>query len=422
MTVIAPFTTEKYGAEKNRPPNDPRAAVAANALRASTTEIDVFDVGDEDGDIPPRGWLLGNAFCRKILSGLIAAGGVGKTTYRIAQALSLATGRPLTGEHVFLRARVLIVWLEDDLLELRRRVRAAMLHHAIKAADVAGYLFLTTSRGLKVAEYGSEKGQRVVQGGLYTALSVAIDNLKFDLICIDPAVKAHALEENDNPAIDDFATFLTTLAAEKDIAVDLLTHERKSGGDPGDVNRGRGAGSQKDAARLMYTLTPMSEDDAKPLGVGAEERRLLVRVDSAKVNIAPPSTKATWFKLVGVSLGNGDETYPHGDTVQTLEPWTPAPLFDGLTDADLNRALRRIEAGLPDGRKYSVAGAAKDRAAWRAVQAEFPKLAEERCKAIVATWTKNEIFEVGEYDDPVRRRQVVGILAVRLVGEIEGGQ
>jgi hypothetical protein len=47
----------------------------------------------------------------------------------VAQLLSLATGRPLTGEHVFQRCRVLIVSLEDDADELRRRVLAAMLHH-----------------------------------------------------------------------------------------------------------------------------------------------------------------------------------------------------------------------------------------------------------------------------------------------------
>ena len=54
----------------------------------------------------PRQWLLGNVFCRKFLSQLLADGGVGKTALRYAQYISLAIGRSLTGEHVFVRCRV----------------------------------------------------------------------------------------------------------------------------------------------------------------------------------------------------------------------------------------------------------------------------------------------------------------------------
>jgi len=93
---------------------------------------------------PPRGWLLGNTFCRRFLSSLIRDGGVGKTAVRYAQALALATGRDLTGEHVFQRARVLIISLEDDADELRRRILAARLHFNIPASDLDGWLFLSS--------------------------------------------------------------------------------------------------------------------------------------------------------------------------------------------------------------------------------------------------------------------------------------
>src|SRR5437762_1102867 len=77
------------------------------------------------GDIivpPPRSWLLGNVFCRRFVSSLIGEGGTGKTALRYAQLMSLATKRPLTGEHVFQRSRVLILSLEDDADELDRRL------------------------------------------------------------------------------------------------------------------------------------------------------------------------------------------------------------------------------------------------------------------------------------------------------------
>ena len=386
---------------------------------APTPRLELFDVGDEDGNIPPRQWLLGATFCRGNLSGLISAGAAGKTTVRILQALSLAAGRELTSEHVFVRSRVMIICLEDDMTELRRRVRAAMLHHKVTPSEVKGFLILTTPRDLKIAELENERG-KVVAGGLYRALSEAVDELKLDLVCIDPAIKAHALRENDNAEIDAFASLLTGFATEKNIAIDLLSHERKaSAAEAGDVNRGRGAGSQKDAARLVYTLTGMSETEAATLGVSDIERKSLVRIDSAKVNIAPPTATTTWFRFVGVNLENGDATYPNGDNVQTVERWMPAPLFDGLSESDLNCILRKLGSGMGDGRRYSLASAAKDRAAWHAVHEKFPDINEKRCRVIIAAWQKNKLFEVGEYDDPVRREKATGILSAKLIGRIE---
>ena len=87
-------------------------------------ELGEWDAGDDSAPIPPRGWLLGNIFCRGFVSSLIAEGGAGKTALRTAQALALTSGRPITGEHVFQRCRVLIVSLEDDMDELRRRPAA----------------------------------------------------------------------------------------------------------------------------------------------------------------------------------------------------------------------------------------------------------------------------------------------------------
>jgi hypothetical protein len=60
---------------------------------------------------------------------------------------------------------------------------------------------------------------------------------------------------------------------------------------------GRGSSGIKDAGRLVYTLTPMSEDEAKLFDIPAEDRLLHVRLDSAKVNIVRRGGKATWFKL-----------------------------------------------------------------------------------------------------------------------------
>jgi hypothetical protein len=102
----------------------------------------VLDAGYDIELPPPRAWLLGNIFCRKFLSSLFGDGGVGKTALRYAQYLSLATGRSLTGEHVFQRCRVLIISFEDDLDELRRRILAVRIHFKVTLRGSEGVALL----------------------------------------------------------------------------------------------------------------------------------------------------------------------------------------------------------------------------------------------------------------------------------------
>ena len=259
----------------------------------------------------------------------------------------------------------------------------------------------------------------MTDGALYRAISKEIDRLALDVVCIDPAIKAHALDENSNPEMDAFASLLVGLAQDKSIAVDLLSHERKAvGAEPGDVNRGRGAGSVKDAGRLAYTLTGMSKDEAKGFDVSEADRKLLFRIDNAKVNLAPPDATTRWFRLVGVNLDNGNETYPSGDNVQTCEAWKVPALFGDTTTADINRVLAKLGAPMPNGRRYSTAPNATARAAWKVVQEHFPSIGEKRCREMVATWERNKLFEIGEYHDPQERKSSTGILSAKLI--IEG--
>jgi hypothetical protein len=377
----------------------------------------IIDAGDDDREIPPRGWLLGNTFCRGFISGLLAQGGAGKTALRVAQALALTTGRELTGEHVFQRCRVLIVTLEDSIDELRRRVRAARLHHGVAAENVKGWLYLWAPAGMKVAEH-RDGSRAVVAGELERHLRLEIAARRIDLVMIDPLVKAHGCEENDNGAIDAVAIILARLAVDLNCAVDTLHHAPKAGAaEPGDANRGRGASAFRDAARLLYTVTGMTETEREQFGLSEAERRSLIRLDSAKMNIAPPSIEARWFKIVGVPLENKTDLYPHGDEVPTVEPWTPPDLWREISTLVANEILDKIDHGPGEGRQYSGAKqATDDRAAWRVVKTRLPDLSDEQCKTVIATWIKTGILEKGNYQDPVLRKPRSGLTVVKRPG------
>src|SRR5262249_46064277 len=210
-------------------------------------------------------------------------------------------------------------------------------------------------------------------------------------------------------AMDFVCDLLVTLAIEYDIAVDAPHHTKKGQLAPGDPDAGRGGSAARDAGRLIYTLTAMSEDEAKQFGINPENRAAYVRLDKAKVNLAPPARVAEWFKLVGVPLDNGNDEYPSGDEVQTVEPWTPPKLWEGLATETLNAALSEIDAGLPNGQRYTDAGGGKgERAAWKVVQKHCPTRNEGQCREMIKTWIKNGVLYAVEYDDPIDRRERKG--------------
>ena len=392
VTETAEFTTVE--------PEPPNADAKAS--------LNEWDAGDDDEAIPPRGWLLGNVFCRRFVSSILADGGSGKTALRIAQALALASGRPITGEQVFQRARVLIISLEDDKDELRRRVRAACLHHGISQDMVRGWLFLAAPDAAAGRLMVPDEAGRAKPSTLVESLDAAITHREIDAVIIDPFVKSHAVDENNNAAMDAVVQLLANVAAKRNVVIDVPHHTSKGLNTPGNADSGRGASAMKDAARLVYTLTRMTPEEAKTYGIVEKDRRRLIRMDSAKVNIAP-SAQAKWFRLVGVQLRNGTKLYPYGDEVQTVETWTPHDAWADLSGHLLNRILDDIDAGLPDGNRYTDAPRATDRAAWHIVTKHAPSKTEADARRIIKTWVKNGVLTAETYENPATRKDVKGL-------------
>jgi hypothetical protein len=355
---------------------------------------------------PPRGWLLGDQFCRRFVSSIVAPGGSGKSSLRYAQALAMATTRKITGQHIHHRCKVLMLSLEDDFDEMERRTFAACIHHAIDIEELDGWLFYGAPKLMKIAEMN---GRERVKGKLEAALRAEIEDIRPDVVMLDPFVKTHSLEENDNGAMDYVCDILASMAIEYNVAVDVPHHAKKGGSGAGDADLGRGGSAIRDAARLVYTLTVMSTEEAETFQIEERERKAYVRLDSAKVNLVAGTAPSAWYRLVGVPLGNGDEQYPHGDNVQTLECWSPPETWDNFPNETVNAVLDEIEKGLPDGSRYSPANAAKKRAAWLVVQRFCSGKSEQHCRMIVDTWIRNGLLYINTYKDASRREDVSGL-------------
>jgi hypothetical protein len=282
-----------------------------------------------------------------------------------------------------------------------------MRKYGITPEEVRGWLFLAAPKGLKLAQIGDD-GAPIV-GVLDKLLRAAITTLKLDIVSLDPFVKTHRLQENSNDAMDFVCELLATIAIDLNCSIDLPHHISKGPATAGDANKGRGASSMKDAARLVYTLTPMTTDEATQFGLHEAERRSLVRMDSGKVNIAPPSAQATWFRIVGQLLDNSTQAYPFGDEVPTVEQWQPPDTWAGLDSRLLNHILDDIAAGMDNGQRYSAAGAARRRAAWAIVQKHNPAKTKQECQKIVNAWVKTGLLFDEDYYDPVDRKLRSGL-------------
>jgi hypothetical protein len=393
----------------NLDPKDFSTTTGADDDQSAPTGLGELDAGTDTAIPAPRGWLLGNVFCRGFMSALLGDGGAGKTATRYAQLLSLAIGRSLTGEYVFQRCRVLIVSLEDNLDEIRRRVLAVCLHHGIDRSELTGWLFYVSLRREDGKLMVMDGKGCPVRGELADKLEATIAARGIDIVSLDPFVKTHSVGENDNVAIDEVVQVLADIGDKYDIAVDVAHHMSKGMADPGNANKGRGASSMKDGGRLVYTLTTMSTDEAKAFGIPEDKRREFIRMDSGKVNITRYMGAAKWFRLVGVQLNNGTEMYPNGDEVQTVEAWRPPETWADLSSELLNKVLTVIDEGLADGNRYSDGPKTSDRSAWRVVTQHAPKKTEAQAREVIRTWARNGVLESRKYKNPSTHKDVSGL-------------
>jgi hypothetical protein len=219
--------------------------------------------------IPPREWLVGNVLLRGYATVLGASGGVGKTAYAIALVLAFITGRSdIIGEHVFTTGNAWLVTLEDDRVELERRVATAMIAHGIKPGEIAGRLFINSAdeRPLLLAKT-DETGTFVVCEDAQ-ALADGIRTMRIGVTIIDPLVKSHAVIENSNEHMDRLIGMANDTARITNSSVALAAHFRKGGGDDGARDAIRGGGALIDGARIARTLTPLTPEEATALKVG----------------------------------------------------------------------------------------------------------------------------------------------------------
>ena len=336
--------------------------------------------------MPRRQWLYGRHLIRKFVSATFAPGGVGKSALVLAEAMAMASGKPLLGSRPRGRLRVGYWNGEDPYEETERRAHAAAILHDLTADDVDGWLHLGSGRDDEVVIAEQMSSGAVIIGPNVEAVLDTIRELRLDVVIIDPFVSSHRVTENDNNAIDLVAKRWGKIADLTNTAIELVHHTRKTNGNETTVEDGRGAVALLNAAHSARVLNAMSKDERERAGVKPGEAYF--RVENGKANLTPPAEGADWFQVASVDLGNGDDVEP-SDNVGAVRSWSWPDPFDGVTAGDLYAVQKAIDDG-----PWRENPQAKDWAGKAVAQALDLDLEEktdrQKVKALLATWLKTE--------------------------------
>lgn len=297
----------------------------------------------EPASIPRREFLYGQHLIRKFASAKFAAGGVGKSILSLTEAIAMATGRALLGVSPPKRLRVWYWNGEDPRDETERRIAAICLHFGIAAEELEGWLFIDSGREQEIVIAEQTKNGAIIAKPVVKSLVEAMLDNEIDVLIVDPFVSSHRVTENDTMAMDLVAKKWTAIADETASAIELIHHTRKTGGAEATVEDGRGAAAVLYAVRSAQVLNKMTKDDGAKAGV--DNFRQYFNVENGKINLAPPPEGKDWYRIVGVSLGNGGDIAPEGDNVGVVVKWKwPDPL-DGVTGNDFDAAAQAIRVG-----------------------------------------------------------------------------
>jgi hypothetical protein len=315
---------------------DPSAGLAATASPAAPFILRPFTPFDP-AKLPPREFLFGKHYQRRVVGGTVAPGDFGKTSLCMVEQVSMATARNLLGEQPKERLRVWYHNGEDSLEELNRRLAAICQHYAIPQSELSGWFFMTSGNEvpLRVARGYSNL---VINTGLIENINSQIGDNEIDVATFDPLVTLHGVPENDTGKMDTVVRIFAGIADQQNCAVELSHHTRKlMAGSTADysVDDMRGAGAVKDAMRAVRMLNRMTPKDAEDVGIPEHERAAYFRLDRVKGNNSRPAL-ATWRRFVNVELPNSDE-------VGVVVPWE-FPGQGAAPSPQKAEAERRVEA------------------------------------------------------------------------------
>ena len=188
-------------------------------LRATPLARLVFE------ELPSREWVVKRRLMRKFVSLLYGAGGLNKSSFTMQEAVGVALGRAINGETFTVKqaGRVWIYNNEDPIDELHRRLAAICINWSIDPRKLESRLFLDSGLERRLIVTKREHNIAVATPDVDGLIS-EIQRHGIDLLVVDPFVRVHQVDENDNPAIDMVVQQFSRIATQCNCCISLIHH------------------------------------------------------------------------------------------------------------------------------------------------------------------------------------------------------
>jgi hypothetical protein len=310
-------------------------------------------------DFPPEetlaryDWLYGKHLLRGEVAGTAATGGTGKSNLSIIEALEMASGKRLLHHVPRQPLRVVLINLEDKRNTLDKRIAAIMRHYGLTKADLADRLVVLAKGEIKVKVARQlRSGDVAREEETIKSLTAFMVEKQADVLSVDSFVRTHAVNENDNSAIQAVVECFEDIAGAANCTVHLWHHTRKLGGDKASVEAARGAQAFIDACRSIRILETMSRkerDELRSVMPDISEPGYYFRAFNGKRNFAEPTDQSDWFKFISIKLRNyTSEFEDDGDNIGVITLWQyPRVELPLINEAARTVALAAIKAGGP---------------------------------------------------------------------------
>lgn len=299
-------------------------------------KLPVSELGEIDLDeIKPRELVYGRHYISDVFSLTIASGGVGKSMLVIFEACDMAN----------LGKRVLLLMLEDDTSEVKRRIMACIMHHGLDAATVGKNLIILTDEA--TLTIGALEQQKPIAIDV-DLLRDTIKEYRPDAVIIDPLVRTHQMNENDNGQMNFVATQFASIARQTNTSLMLVHHARKGSDNVARGERSRGASALMDASRNVRELRPLSDKETSNLNIDDDFVHQFIAIDHTKASYTALA-QTCYMRKVAIELPAGRFGTQNAATVEEYEP---EKFEDIVTDKHREDLKTMVTMGRKNGRPY----------------------------------------------------------------------
>lgn len=225
---------------------------------------------------------------------VVGPGAIGKTFLAMEFAITTALGRSparLPGFDTGKEGRAALILGEDSRKIINNRMAAYLDTHRVPSTVMDRRVLVRSMDGkdMKILSFG-RPGEEPAEMPFLAHLRNICERHR--LVIVDPMIRMHDAQENDNNAANKFMLALQRICRATNCAIVLLHHVGKGNKDGWEASRGASAFTT--SARWQMLMRPPLDEEIQTLHI--ENPHLLANLSNVKANYAPRAGDTIWLR------------------------------------------------------------------------------------------------------------------------------